>query len=176
MPDHAIRPARPEEAADLPAIERAAGTLFRQAPGLAWIAEHEPTPADFYPPLIAAGSVWVAEDAQGRLVGFVAAEVVGRELHVWELAVHPRAQRRGLGRRLMTRAADHARGLGLDSVTLNTFRDVPWNAPFYASLGYAIVGGHALGHRLDEILRGEIVRGLPGERRCAMRLLLAPGG
>lgn len=176
MPDFTIRLARPDDAAHLPAIERAAGVLFLQAPGLTWIAQHEPTPADFYPPLIAAGSAWVAHDGQGDLVGFVSAETVGRELHVWELAVHPRAQRRGLGRRLMGAAADHARALGLEAVTLNTFRDVPWNAPFYASLGFSILDGHTLSPRLDDILRGEIVRGLPGERRCAMRLLLAPAG
>jgi hypothetical protein len=35
--------------------------------------------------------------------------------------------------------ADHARTLGLTSLTLTTFRDVPWNAPFYAKLGFEYV-------------------------------------
>ena len=58
-----IRAARPEDAAYLPTIERSAGALFRTAPGLEWVAEHSVTPADFYAPLIAAGTVWVVEAA-----------------------------------------------------------------------------------------------------------------
>ncbi|MDR3512418.1 MAG: GNAT family N-acetyltransferase [Caulobacteraceae bacterium] len=167
-----IRPARPHEAGALPAIERSAGALFASLPDLAWIAGHELTPAEFYGPLIVAGSVWVAESPDAGLVGFVAAETVLGVLHVWELAVHGAFQQRGLGRRLMTAAVDHARALGLEAVTLTTFRDVAWNAPFYESLGFEIADERTLAHRLSDILRGEVVRGLPGERRCAMRLSL----
>lgn len=173
MSDLAIRDARPFEADALPALERSAGTLFAQAPGLAWIAQHEVTPADFYEPLIARGLVWVGQAEDGALAGFVSAEPFGPELHIWELAVAVPFQRRGLGRRLVRRAIDQARALRLPAVTLCTFRDVPWNAPFYESLGFSIIGGHDLNHRLDELLRGEVIRGLPGERRCAMRLLTA---
>jgi hypothetical protein len=32
--------------------------------------------------------------------------------------------------------SDWARYRGLPAVTLTTFRDVPWNGPFYAKLGF----------------------------------------
>jgi GNAT superfamily N-acetyltransferase len=165
-----IRVARPEDAAHLPAIEQSAGELFRTAPGLEWVAAHGVTPAAFYPPLIAAGTVWVVEAEEGALSGFVSAEVFGDVLHVWELAVSAEIQGRGLGRRLMQAARDHVRAAGLAALTLTTFRDVAWNAPFYERLGYRVLGEAELDERLSGILQGEIERGLPAERRCAMRL------
>jgi predicted GNAT family acetyltransferase len=48
-------------------------------------------------------------------------------------------QGKGVGRQLIACAVEHARKLGLTSLTLTTFRDVPWNAPFYARLGFEIV-------------------------------------
>jgi N-acetylglutamate synthase-like GNAT family acetyltransferase len=47
--------------------------------------------------------------------------------------------RKRIGRQLIACVADHARTLGLTSLTLTTFRDVPWNAPFYARLGFEYI-------------------------------------
>jgi ribosomal protein S18 acetylase RimI-like enzyme len=167
--DIRIRLARPRDAMRLPDIERSAGTLFRAAPDLAWVADHTPTSAGFYAPLIRGGTVWVAAAGGVAPVGFVSAEVVDEDLHVWELAVRADAQRRGLGRRLMRAAMDHARAQGLAAVTLTTFRDVAWNAPFYQSLGFRVLTESELSAVQVDSLRGEAARGLPMERRCGMR-------
>jgi GNAT superfamily N-acetyltransferase len=169
----AVRPAVAEDAVRLPEIELSAGRLFRAAPGLEWVARHGEPSADTYRPHIAAGAAWVAAAEDGRLVGFVAAEAVGETMHVWELAVAAEAQGEGLGRRLMAAAQDRARALCLRAVTLTTFREVPWNAPFYARLGYRIVEARELDARLTAILRAEVEGGLPAEQRCAMRLELS---
>ena len=55
-------------------------------------------------------------------------------------------------------------------MTLTTFRDVVWNAPFYAQSGFRVVEDDALCARLGGVLANEVAHGLPGERRCAMRL------
>jgi GNAT superfamily N-acetyltransferase len=149
--------------------------LFRAAPGLEWVATHGEVSADTYRPHIAAGAAWVAETADGRIVGFVAGEVAGDVMHVWELAVAAEAQGEGLGRPLMAAARDRARDLGLAAVTLTTFRDVPWNAPFYARLGYRVLAADELDARLAAILRAEVENDLPAEQRCAMRLELRGG-
>ncbi len=60
----------------------------------------------------------------------------------------------------------------MEALTLTTFRDVPWNAPLYQRLGFELLTGPEIGERLARILVGEAERGLPGDRRCAMRLLL----
>lgn len=78
-----IRLARPAEAALLPPIERSAGESFRTIPGYESWADGAILPAEFHARHIAAGTVRVAVEA-GAPVGFVCAERVGREIHIWE--------------------------------------------------------------------------------------------
>lgn len=164
----AIRLAPQAHAALFPAIERSAGEAFRAIPDLAWIADHTVSPAEEYLPMIAAGTVWEAVEDQTP-VGVLLGEVTGDTLHVWELSVLLSHQKQGVGRRLMQAAADHARAKGLAALTLTTFRSVPWNGPFYASLGYEMLAG-PLPETLQAIVNDENARGLAD--RCAMRLAL----
>lgn len=57
-------------------------------------------------------------------------------------------------------------------MTLTTFRDVPWNAPFYARRGFELLDDTTIGERLQTILEKEAGHGLPRARRCAMRWLV----
>ncbi|MDP1554166.1 MAG: GNAT family N-acetyltransferase, partial [Hyphomonas sp.] len=52
------------------------------------------------------------------------------------VSVHPEHGRRGLGAALIRRVFQDAADRGLKTVTLSTFRDLPWNAPFYRTLGF----------------------------------------
>lgn len=115
----------------------------------------------------------MAVDAGERPVGFLAAERVAPELHIWELSVREEWQGGDIGRRLIAKACAAAEMIDLTAVTLTTFRDVPWNAPFYAKVGFAILEGDEIGDRLKKILTYETEIGLPGERRCAMRRVIA---
>ena len=164
-----IRPAVPEHAVLYPALERSAGQVFLAIPDLAWIANHTITPAEDYDPLIAAGTVWEAVDIDGSPVGFLMAEAFVDRLHIMELSVATTHQKLGIGRRLMQAAADHARTAGLTALTLTTFRSVPWNGPFYASLGYQMLDA-PLPYDLQAHIDDENSRGLTD--RCAMRLAL----
>ncbi len=40
---------------------------------------------------------------------------------------------------LLERVIESARQMGYPAVTLTTFREVPWNAPFYTRLGFAML-------------------------------------
>jgi GNAT superfamily N-acetyltransferase len=162
-----IRPARPEDAQALPAIERDAGRSFLAIPDLAWIASGSVMSVDEHLPRIVEGTAWVAEEAEAGVIGFLSAEAVGVDLHIWEAAVRSAFQQHGIGARLFGAAFDHARAAGLTAVTLTTFRDVAWNAPFYARNGFAIVEAGDLDERLAGLLRQEADWGMP--RRCAMR-------
>lgn len=166
-----IRPARIEDADLLPDVERSAGALFRTIPELAWLAGDEVTSINDHRAFIACGTAWVADAGAGPL-GFLAAERIDDDLHVWELAVHAGHQGRGVGRGLMDAAIAHARADDCAAVTLTTFRDVGWNEPFYARLGFVTLEGDTRGERLAAILDLEAENGLPRERRCAMRLTL----
>lgn len=71
--------------------------------------------------------------------GFACVDVVDGVAHLWQLSVHPASGRRGIGRALVDSVCDWARSSGFRAVTLTTFRDVPWNAPFYSRLGFRIL-------------------------------------
>lgn len=165
-----VRPGRHGDAEALPDIERDAGRRFAAIPDLAWIAGDAVMSAEAHAAAVMAGALWVAEDDRGALVGFLAAEGVPDALHIWEMAVRIDAQGQGVGGRLLAAAADHAGRLGLPAVTLTTFRDAPWNAPFYARHGFRILEADELGHRLEAVLSQEAAAGLPADRRCAMAM------
>lgn len=163
-----IRRTSREDIAALPAVERSAAELFLSIPALAWIVDDPLTTEVEHAELAAAGTSWVA--LQGvRPVGFLLAEVIADELHVWEVAVSRDHQGQGIGRRLMAAAVDAARSRGLAAVTLTTFLNVPWNAPFCQRLGFQPLVPEMTG-RLAALLAEEAARDLPD--RCAMRLAL----
>ncbi len=76
----------------------------------------------------------------GEPVGF--AHVVYAEglAHLAQLSVLPSRAREGLGSALVRRALVEAWQDGFDAVSLTTYRDVAFNGPFYARLGFEEVG------------------------------------
>jgi len=72
-------------------------------------------------------------------VGFVSVGIVDGAAHIWQLSVDPVFGRQGRGTALLEAACDWARDAGLGSITLTTYRDVPWNGPFYARRGFVVV-------------------------------------
>lgn len=170
---YSIRQTRADDVLLLGAIEDSAAALFRTIPELAWIADDAGGVSRVeHLTYVAAGTSWVAEENEARVVGFLCAEPVADCLHIWEVAVLPHVQQRGMGRALVETAITFARARSLQSVTLTTFRSVPWNEHFYQKLGFETLGEINLNERLVAILDREIERGLPGAGRCAMRKTL----
>jgi ribosomal protein S18 acetylase RimI-like enzyme len=151
-------------------IEKSAAQAFLDIHDLAWLAEGEVQPLERHRDLMHLGTNWVACDDRGKPVGFLSAEVFGNDLHIWELSVHRDHQGVGLGRSLMEKAIAGARLRRLKSVTLTTFRDVPWNAPFYQRLGFQRLDLQDTPERLRQNLELEKDHGMPLDRRCAMIL------
>lgn len=170
---YTIRPAQQDELAALPAIERAAAAQFRQT-AFAAMAD-APLATEVLDP--AHDQIWVAVAPDGQLVGFALAHRVDDAAHLHELDVHPDHARRGLGRHLIDAVAAWAQGDGLSAITLTTFRDIPWNGPYYARLGFRALADDELPPGLRAIRQSEIAAGLPrGDRLCMRRDLAAPLG
>ncbi len=91
--------------------------------------------ADNWAPQLASGSLWVAE-VDGQPVAFLAATPTCERLHIDELDVARPHQGQGIGSRLLAAAAQWARREGYRALSLTTFRDIPWNGPFYARFGF----------------------------------------
>lgn len=70
-------------------------------------------------------------------VAMLRLEQVDGALHVGQVGVVPEHTRRRIGTRLMLAAVSWGRDRGYVAITLTTFADVAFNAPWYRSLGFA---------------------------------------
>lgn len=159
-----LRLARPADALAMPQIERAAAIAFADESALDITRTR--SEADFAR-LIRRGHCLVAHVGE-VMAGFLVAEPFSREIHIWEMNVAPAFQRRGIGAGLVRAGQIDARNTGFKALTLTTFRDLAWNAPFYARLGFEEVTALDAHPRLAGELAFEADYGLPAERRCAM--------
>lgn len=162
-----IRLATPEDLPVLQDIERAAGQPFR-ALGMAAIADDDPPSIADLTAFQRAGRAWVCDAGDGP-VAYLLAEIVDGHGHIEQVSVHPDHARRGLGRRLIEHAAEWASREGLAGLTLTTYADVPWNAPYYARLGFATLDEESLTDGLRAVRDHEIARGLDAWPRVTMR-------
>jgi len=128
-----VRPAADADLDALADIETAADSLFEPLFGATgWDAA--PSGRDRQSE---GGFILVAaEHDGGRAIGFVHVLEVDGAAHVEQLSVHPTFVRRGHGRALLDAAVDEAAERGASLLTLRTYADVPWNAPFYAAAGF----------------------------------------
>ncbi|MGW4405998.1 GNAT family N-acetyltransferase [Nonomuraea sp. NPDC004702] len=155
-----VRWADPDELAGLISVELAADKLFGQA-GIVF-----PAGTTMVEDVTDATSVLVEGDPPA---GFALIGRVDGNLHLDQLAVHPDHMRQGIGGRLVEAVADHARAVGAPAVTLTTFRDVPWNAPWYERHGFAVLPEAEWGPELRALVEHERELGIEVAPRVVMR-------
>ncbi|MER6387207.1 GNAT family N-acetyltransferase [Streptomyces sp. NPDC059382] len=163
-----IRAVRTAELPLLQLIERAAGECFREI-DMVEIAEDEPLPLAELARRQRAGAAWVATDGADVPVAYLIADRVDDALHVEQVSVHPDSAHRRIGRALLDFLADRARAEGLAALTLTTFAEVPWNAPYYARCGFRIPSEDSLGPGLRQVRAREAAHGLDRWPRVTMR-------
>jgi GNAT superfamily N-acetyltransferase len=160
-----IRPADPSELALLPALEAAADEVFVPL-GI----------ADLPPPASAEerAGAWRVLVAARPVCGFAVLELLDGAAHLEQLSVHPDAAGRGVGSALLAACVDEARAAGLVRMTLTTYADVPWNAPWYARRGWREVRQPS--PALQAVRERERALGMDrhGGRVVMTRLVVAP--
>ncbi|MFF3067904.1 GNAT family N-acetyltransferase [Kitasatospora sp. NPDC057936] len=160
-----IRPAVKDELPLLCELERAAGAPFA-AIGMPEIAEDEPPTPGELARYLTDGTALVAVDDGDRPIAYLLAEPVDGACHVEQVSVHPGHARRGIGRALIEHLAATT---DAPALTLTTFADVPWNAPYYARCGFRPLADGELTPGLREIRRQEAEHGLDRWPRLCMR-------
>ncbi len=170
-----IRLADEDDLPELPAIEASAGGAFAGVAGLEAVATDAGLDAAAFQRAFETGDVWVAQALEdplfGELVAFAVTRRVGRDIHLAEMSTRREVQGRGIGRALLAAILESALEEGCTGATLTTFKDVPWNGPFYAAMGFRELAADELPAHLRDALAAEAARGiLPMDRRCAMRL------
>jgi GNAT superfamily N-acetyltransferase len=161
------------ELSALPDLERRAASLF-PAGVLPEGVENNALPLAVTRPAQAAGRLFVARRVRsGEVVGFALVGEVDGEGHLEELDVDPEWGRRGIGRRLVEHACAWAKSQGYAQITLSTFRAVPWNAPFYARLGFVETEPSSLGPEVARRRAHEARSGFDLSERCLMVRVIA---
>jgi GNAT superfamily N-acetyltransferase len=169
LPEPIIRAAAPNDFDTIRDIERAAGQLFAEI-GMDEIANDEPPSLEELGEYRDRGHAWVLADAGDAPIGFALVDVVDGCAHIEQVSVHPRHHRRGYGRRLIDHITDWARARVMPAVTLTTFRDVPWNAPYYELCGFRTLTQAELTPELAAVRAHEAEEGLDPSMRVCMRL------
>ena len=166
MVSPSIRPATPSDLDTLAALEVEAGQLFRSV-GMPEVAEHDPGLEELRRSQ-GRGLVWVAEE-DGEVAGYVVAAMVDGNAHIEQVSVAPAHARRGIGAALIGQVEAWGRAQGAPATTLTTFRDVAWNGPYYARLGYREMAAAQIGAGLAATMDHEAsLPGIDASRRCAM--------
>ena len=161
-----LRNTRTDEIDAVRALERASAQRFVGL--MDALAADEPTPAPVLAARIAAGGLVVAAEGE-TIVGFVMFRPVEARAYVEQIDVLPAFAGRRIGAALLDAVAVRAKAAGLAGLSLSTFRDVPWNAPYYRRLGFVEVAvltpgmlairEEHLARGLDETARVFMVRG-----------------
>lgn len=91
-------------------------------------------------PMMQKGSILVAENSSGHLLGTVYTELRGPRGYMGMLAVDPAHQGSGLARRLVEAAEDHFRSLGCDAIDIIVLNLRPELPPIYRRFGFVETG------------------------------------
>jgi GNAT superfamily N-acetyltransferase len=158
-------------------IEVESGARFAEI-GMPAIAEDAPFSVEEFDAFIAAGLAWVALDERDRVVGYLVGLLADGRAHLEQVSVRPSHGRQGIGRALIDCLIAWSLERRLPAVTLTTFVEVPWNAPYYARLGFRPFAVDDASPDLLAIRAAESAHGLDRWPRTAMILDLraAPDG
>lgn len=126
-----VRPAALNEFSLLPEIEAESDTIFESLNPPISLSEL-PAPGD---------SASYADALHIMVAGrpplaFARLELVDSQAHLEQLSVIPGAAKKGIGRSLVVAAKAWAKESGFSRITLCTFSQIPFNAPFYAQCGF----------------------------------------
>ncbi|WP_169545515.1 GNAT family N-acetyltransferase [Sneathiella aquimaris] len=110
----------------------------------------------------------VACDAADKPIGFAFVKSIDGQAHLKEISVLRRYMRQGIGKQLLGLSEKWARDQGYQKITLTTYEFIPFNAPFYESMGYTVFTPSAAWPALLEIRQQEKAQGLDRQPRVCM--------
>jgi predicted N-acetyltransferase YhbS len=171
LADVTFRLAAPGDAETVRTIEFEASLRFVSV-GMPGIADAPPMSLAFVERKIAAQELIVAVNAEGTCVGFVMFEPQPARIYIQELDVLTSHAGRRIGAALIEQVAQLARSRQIMQLVLSTYREVPWNAPYYGRLGFRDIDEAELDVALRARRDAHIARGLDESKRVFMRRVL----
>ncbi len=137
MREAEIRLAEPNDAADISRVLAEAFSVVRQHYTDEAYDVVTPTPAVILK-RFEEGPMWVA-DVEGQIVGTVSLTTEPEGYYVRSMAVSPKAQRLGVGQKLLEAVHDHIAGSEISRIFLYTTYFTPGAKDMYEKSGYSFV-------------------------------------
>jgi GNAT superfamily N-acetyltransferase len=166
-----IRRAQSWEIPLLEYVERSAAEIFRTA-NLGFLADGDTVDPAALAAMAHANHLWIAANRFDQPIGFVGGEYLNGNFHIVEISVAKEFQGKGVGKALMTAMVQQVSREGYKSVTLTTYKKLPWNAPWYSKMGFFEVNAQDMGREYLDILASEAQHGLDVRSRCVMKKIL----
>jgi GNAT superfamily N-acetyltransferase len=163
-----IRRPHPHEIKLLPQIENEADLRYRRA-GLGRVVDMPHASLASLEAGRREGRLWVAVSALNRPVGFALMKFSGDTAWLDQLSVLNRWQGQGYGTALIECVTAAAQSLEHRTLHLSTYRDVLWNAPYYARRGFTEMPRGSWPHVFRMQAMEENRHGHPPWRRTIMR-------
>ena len=171
---YTFRRATEKDIDTLTAIETNAASIFKDIPELADLGGSHVAVETIHD-WLSNGRVYIAED-NGTPAGFVAAIPRDTAVYVAEVSTLPAYQGKGVGTALLGLVMDWARERAASTddrprVSLTTYREVSWNAPWYRKLGFKEVEPETIGPKhVQKVRYDREERNLErnGYTRCCM--------
>jgi len=167
--EYKIRLAHSNELPLLLEVERRAGRRFDDILELVGVSD-DITPLQELVDAEKNQLVWVCLSSQ-RIIGFAYATLIDGCCHLEELSVLPEFGKNGIGTALLNQVCHYTMENELAGVTLITFRDIPWNAPFYLTQGFEALSDDLITPGLRKVFEAEEKRGFPMDLRIIMRTI-----
>ena len=172
MTVYPIRLGRVAEVEYLREIEVMAGAIFTEY-GMAASADDEPPDVEILALYCAEERLWVATDEHDLPIAYIIVDALDKSGHIEQVSVHPDYAGMRIGSALIDQALQWAAENGYESVTLTTFLEIPWNAPYYERLGFEIIPEQDWSPGLIRIRTEENTHGLDRWPRVCMRKRVA---
>lgn len=152
-------------------IERSAGKIF-SAWDMAEIAQDEPLSIAELTGYCNLQHLWVAVDESDHPIAYIIVDMVDDLPHIEQVSVHEDHSGKKIGRHLIEEVVAWANEQQMAALTLTTFRDIPWNAPYYERCGFVVIPEEQLRPGLKEVRAIEDRHGLNRWPRVCMERLL----
>ena len=167
-PGYLLRSARPDDIPAINEVERAADQLFEPTGLLAGVEPGVGVPDRVYQSAMSNGLLFVIDLFEVGPVAFTLCSERMPDLYIDQISVDPRHGRKGLGSALLLKVFREAEARKIGTVSLSTFRDVPWNAPYYSRFGFKELSRKKLEPWMLELETAQ-AQYLDVTKRCFMR-------
>ena len=166
-----IRLASADDVPKVAPLEKAAAELFRTI-GMDAVADDPPIAEAILLQAVEESRLWVAVE-YGVLKAYLLGDFLPQSLHIEQVTVHPDAARRGLGALMIESVSADPRSKALGLITLTSFANVPWNAPYYERIGFHDIAESDWPEGVAEKVAADNKHGLDAWPRLVMQRVIS---